>query len=154
MSVIKEFSCKVHGPFESTHPICLEVGCEAEVVREFRTPPSIGSEYLKRFDKGIKQSVDMMKLGNLRTARAGEAAYGNGGKGMYWSDEVKTALGVDMAGLVNAASRPFKITYRDGREETLPKSVMRELGADGMTKRVLPKPAEITGHQSDRGPRK
>lgn len=150
MSVIKEFECAVHGVFESTHPICTEIGCEAEVKRVFLTPPAIGSEYLKRFDKGIRQSVDMMKLGNLRSARAGEAAFGNGGKGMLWSDEVKTALGVDMGGLLASASKPLKVTYRDGREETLPKSVMRELGAEGITRKVLPKPAELTGHRADR----
>jgi hypothetical protein len=152
--VIKEWECQRHGCFESTHPICPEIGCESEAIkRVFLTPPLVSDGTLKRFNAGIKKSVDMMGLGNLRSARAGEAAYGNSGNGMLWGDDVKKVLGVDMAALTQAAAKPMKVTYRDGHEETLNKSVMRELGAEGMTKRVLPRPAETTGSVADR-PRK
>jgi hypothetical protein len=151
VSVIKEWECKVHGYFPGTHPICPEIGCESEEVkRVFITPPTISDGTLKRFDQGIKRSVDMMKLGNLRSARAGEAAYGNSGNGMLWGDEVKRVLGVDMAGLVASASKPLSIERSDGKRETVEKSVMRELAAEGMTKRVLPRPAETIGHAQDR----
>ena len=147
--VLKEWECPVHGDFEGTHPVCPEIGCEAEIKQVFRTPVTIGSQTLKRFQAGIKQSVDMMGLGNLRSARAGEAAYGGNKNGMFWTNEVEK-LGVNIPGLVASAGTPMKVTYPDGHQESINKSVMRELGAEGMTQRVLPKPAELTGHRQDR----
>jgi hypothetical protein len=151
MGVIKEFECAEHGVFEGTHPICPEIGCESNSVkRVFLTAPMVSDGMLKRFDASTKKSVDMMKLGNLRTARAGEAAYGNNGSGMLWGDDIKRVMGVDMAQLQQAAATPLKVTHKDGRKETIEKSVMRELGAEGITKRVLPRPAETTGSKADR----
>ena len=147
---MKEWQCPAHGYFEGTHPICPELGCEADCVQVFLTPPLIGDENLKRFQAGIKRSVDMMGLGNLRTARAGEAAYGNAGNGMLWGDDVKKFLKVDMAQLVQSAGTPLTVTMKDGHTETIDKSVMRELGAAGITKRVLPRPAETTAHVTDK----
>lgn len=148
--VVKEWECPEHGTFESTHPICPEIGCDLSIRQVFLTPPNIGSNFMRRFDKGIKQSVDTMKLGNLRTARAGEAAYGNQGNGMLWGEQVQKVLGVDVGTLVGAASKPLQVTHKDGRQETIEKSVMRELAGEGMTARRLPKPAELTGHRADR----
>lgn len=150
MSVMKEWECPEHGTFECTHPICPEIGCDKEIKRVFLTPPTISDGMLKRFDASTKRSVDLMKLGNLRTARAGEAAYGQGGVGVLWGDECKQVLGVDMGQLRAAAATPLKITHADGRHEEVNKSVMRELGAEGITQRVLPRPAELTGHRADR----
>lgn len=150
MSVMKEWECPTHGCFESTHPLCPEIGCEREVKRVFLTPPTVSDGMLKRFDRGIKKSVDMMGLGNLRSARGGEASYGNGGAGVLWGDDVKRVLGVDMEALRQAAATPLTVTHRDGRKETVDKSVMREMGQAGITQRVLPKPAELTGHVQDR----
>ena len=150
MSVVKEWECPLHGYFESTHPLCLEIGCDAEVKQVFLTPPNIGSNELKRFDAGIRKSSDMYKIGNFRTARAGEAAYGNSGKGMLWGDECQKALGVSMEQLVASSATPMTVRHRDGHVETINKSVMRELGSEGMTKRTLPRPAETTGHVQDR----
>ena len=147
---MKEWECPAHGVFEGTHPLCPELGCEADCVQVFLTPPLIGDETLKRFNAGIKKSVDMMGLGNLRSARAGEAAYGNNGAGVLWGDDVKKFLKVDMASLVNAAATPLQVTMKDGHTETINKSVMRELGQEGITKRVLPRPAETTAHVTDR----
>lgn len=153
MSVWKEWECPVHGYFESTHPICPEISCVEDCRQVFLTPPTISDGTLKRFDASTKKSVDMMGLGNIRTARAGEAAYGNSGNGMLWGDDVKRVLGVDMSQLQAAAATPLKVTRRDGKVETIDKSVMRELGAEGITKRVLPRPAETTGHIADKAKR-
>jgi len=151
MSVMKEWECAEHGCFEGTHPICPEIGCESNSVkRVFLTAPMVSDGMLKRFDASTKKSVDMMKLGNLRTARAGEAAYGNSGNGMLWGDDVKKVMGVDMAALTAAAAMPLKVTHKDGRQESISKSVMRELGSEGITKRVLPRPAETTGSKVER----
>lgn len=150
MSVIHDYECSVHGVFECTHPICPEIGCEGEVKLVFLKPPSIGSEGLKRFNAGIKKSVDSMKLGNLRSARAGETAYGNQGSGMLWGDDVQKVLGVSMDQLRASAAQPLKVTHRDGHTEQVDKSVMRELAGEGMTGRRLPQPAELVGHRADR----
>ncbi|MBA0085215.1 MAG: hypothetical protein HRJ53_09475 [Acidobacteria bacterium Pan2503] len=150
MSVMKEWECPEHGYFASTHPLCPEIGCTADCPRVFVTPVTVSDGVLKRFDASTKKSVDMMGLGDLRTARAGEAAYGNGGAGVLWGDECQRVLGVDMAGLRASAAKPLNVTFADGRKETIEKSVMRELGREGITQRVLPKPAETTGSIQDR----
>lgn len=151
MSVMKEWECRLHGAFESTHPLCPEIGCDSEdVKRVFLTPPTISDGMLKRFDRGIKRSVDMYGLKNLRSARGGEAAYGNEGKGMLWGNDVQKVLGVDMGALLQASATPLQVTHADGRKETVEKSVMREMGQAGITRQVLPKPAELTGHVQDR----
>lgn len=155
MSVWKEWECAAHGCFEGTHPICPVIGCESGAVKQvFLTPPMISDGYLRRFDRGIKKSVDMMKLGNLRSARAGEAAYGNSGNGMLWGNDIQKVLGVDMGALTAAAAVPLKVTHADGHTEQIEKSVMREMGAAGITQRVLPQPAELTGHVQDKAKRK
>lgn len=151
MSVMKEWECKAHGCFESTHPICPEIGCESgEVKRVFLTPPTISDGTLKRFDAGIKKSADLMGIGNFRSARGGEAAYGNSGKGMLWGNDIQKVLGVDMGALLQASAAPLNVTHADGRKETIEKSVMREMASEGMTRAVLPKPAEMTGHVQDK----
>lgn len=150
MSVMKEWECPLHGCFECTHPVCPEIGCDREVQRVFLTPPTISDGVLKRFDASTKRSVDMMRLGNLRSARPGEPSYGNGGTGMLWGDDIKKVLGVDMGQLRASAAVPLTITKADGTVEQIDKSVMRELGREGITQRRLPKPAELTGHRTDR----
>jgi len=54
MGIIKEFSCKGHGPFEAEEPICPR-GCTAGVSRQFRTPTSISTGGRTR---GIDQSLE------------------------------------------------------------------------------------------------
>ena len=150
--IIKEFECQDHGYFESTHPICFALGCESQHVRRvFLTAPSIGSTELKRFHEGLKKSADLMGIGDFRTARAGETAYGgSAGKGMLWGDDIKKVLGVDMGQLAAAAAVPLDVTRRDGTHEKVDKSVMRELAAEGMTKAVLPRPAELIRSRGDK----
>lgn len=148
---MREWECPIHGYFECTHPLCPEIGCEAEVKQVFLTPPTISDGMLKRFNAGLKKSADMMGISDFRSARAGESAYGNFGKGMLWGDEVQKVLGVSMDQLRASAAKPLHVTHADGRQEKIEKSVMRELAGEGMTKKVLPKPAEAIGHRADRG---
>ena len=142
---MKEWECPAHGYFESTHPLCPELGCLADCNQVFLTPPTVSDGVLKRFDASTKKSVDMMKLGNLRTARAGESAYGTGGRGMLWGNDVQKQLGVSMETLVANAAAPLVV-----KGQKIDKSVMRELAAEGMTKKVLPRPAELIGDRRDR----
>jgi hypothetical protein len=152
MAAMKEWECPVHGDFDCTHPLCPHVGCETEVKQVFRTPVTIGSQLRKRFDAGIKKSVDMMGLGNLRSSRAGEASYGgNTGDQVLWGNDVERVLGVSINQLTATAARPLNVTYKDGRKETIETSVMRELAAEGATSHRLPRPAELTRDPKDRG---
>ena len=151
MSVMKEWECPQHGCFESTHPICPDITCSADCRQVFLTPPTVSDGTLKRFDAGVRRSAELMGITNFRTARAGEAAYGNSGKGMLWGNDIQKALGVDMGTLAAAASVPLTVTHKDGHQEKIEKSPMRELARDsGLTKRVLPIPADRTGHRGER----
>lgn len=150
MAVLAEWECALHGVFECTHPCCPAFNCDSsQVKRVFVTPPHIGSQTLKRFDKGIKRSAEMYGISNFRTAREGEAAYGGGGNGVLWGDQIQKTLGVDMSALQAAAQRPFKVP---GRNEVLTNNnPMREVATElGITKRVLPKPAEEIRSKHDK----
>ena len=152
MSVMKEWECAEHGVFDGTHPICPEVCCASDkVTRVFLTPPTISDGMLKRFNKGLQKSADMMGIGNFRTAREGESAYGNAGKGMLWGNDVQKVLGVDMATLQAQAAVPLNVTLADGRKQKIEKSVMRELGAEGITghRALAPLPAERIGAKAE-----
>ena len=150
MAVMKEWECPVHGAFDSTHPICPEIGCESEPKQVFRTPVAIGSNFLKRFDQGIRKSVDMMGLGNLRSAKQGETAYGGDKGGVLWGSDIQKVLGVSLEQMVASAGKPMNVTFKDGRKESLNPSVLRELAAEGATRNSLPRPAELTGDRRDR----
>src|SRR5437016_7570872 len=151
MGVIREFECEAHGYFESTHPICWALGCDsAHVKRVFLTAPSVGSPELKRFHEGLKRSADLMGITNFRSAREGESSFGNSGKGLLWGDEIKKVLGVDLGQLSAAAAQPLTVIHRDGTKEAVDKSPMRELAAEGMTRAVLPKPAELIRSKADK----
>ncbi len=144
MSVIKEWNCLLHGPFEGSHPICCEHGCDSKaVVREFRTPPNIGSRMLKQFDAGMKRSSDMYRIGNFRSAREGEAAYGgdagkDNGMQVLWGEQCKRVLGRSFAELTTMAHRPIVgDTYVPTRDRN---NGMRDAATDiGITGRRLPK---------------
>lgn len=163
MAVLREWKCAHHGSFESSHPICPNFGCESEAVeREFRTAVSIVSSGRRRFDNGIKQTVDGMRLGNLRTAhRDGDSSYGGDkarelGTEILWGDEVKKRpefRGMGFDALTQQAQQPFSVQRRDGSVETLTdNNGMRQAANEvGITKRVLPK-AERSIHKSDLKP--
>jgi hypothetical protein len=153
MSVTKEWECMEHGTFECSHPICPALGCDSKLVkRVFLTPPNIGSSELKRFNEGIKKSADMYGINNFRTARAGEAAYGGeaakaASTQVLWGDDIQKTLGLNMGDLTARAQQPLTVTKPDGSKETLTRNnPMREVATElGITRRALPKAAEVTG---------
>jgi hypothetical protein len=150
--VIKEWECPVHGAFDSTHPVCLEVGCDAECKQVFRTPVGLLSDFHKRFDQGIRKSSDLMGIGDFKSARAGESSFAGRAEqgGVLWGADVQKVLGVNVEQLTAAAARPLKVTYRDGHTESVNTSVMQELANEGATHNVLPRPAELTGDRRER----
>ena len=157
MAVLKEFSCIEHGPFEGSHPICPASGCDSSAVsQEFRTAPTIGSGFVKRFDAGIRKSSDMMGGKNFRTARAGEAAYGGDaaketGLGVLWGDESRKVLGRSFAELTQVAAKPLEVRKRDGSGTIRMdrNNGMREaVAATGLTGRRLPRAADVTAEPS------
>lgn len=152
MAVVKEWTCLEHGEFDSTHPICPNFRCESKFVKqEFRTPVSIGTQFKKRFDAGIRKSADMMHISNFRTAREGEAAYGGDkakelGMEVLWGDESKKKMGKSFAELTGIAQKPLIVQKRDGGELRLDRNnAMREAANEaGITRRAVPKAHEVT----------
>jgi hypothetical protein len=152
--VIKEWSCLEHGPFERSHGICPALGCDSRsVTQEFRTPVSIRHGNTSRTDAGIRKSVDMYGLGNVRSARVGEASYG-GDKGkelgmeVLWGNDVQKKMGRSFAEMTGVAQKPLVVQKRDG-SGTLrmdQNNAMRQAATDyGITKRVVPRAAEVSG---------
>jgi hypothetical protein len=162
MAVLKEWECASHGPFEGSHPVCPELGCDSSSVKQvFLTPPNIGSQALKRFDRGIRRSAEMMGISNFRSARAGEQAYGGdaakkAGMEMLWGDDVQRILGKSVGELSAAAQAPLTITKGNGERETLTRNNgMADAATElGITKRALPKAGEIISHKGDVTPAK
>ena len=153
MAVVKEWACLEHGPFESSHPICPNFGCDSKnVVREIRTAPAMRSDGMKKFDAGIRRSSDLMGGANFRTAREGEASFGgqaarDAGTEVLWGNESKAKLGKSFAELTNLAAKPLEVKKRDG-SGTLRldrNNAMREAAMEaGITRRRLPRAAELT----------
>src|SRR5260221_11932751 len=109
MGVIKEFECKKHGHFESSHPICPNFGCRsADVQRVFLTPVGLKSDFVHRHEQGIKKLAESYGQSDFRSARAGEASKKRAvGQELLWGSDVKKNLGMDMAELTAAPSTPF-----------------------------------------------
>jgi hypothetical protein len=160
MAVLREWACLEHGPFEGSHAICPALGCDSRAVsQEFRTPVGIRSGLTKRTDAGIRKSVDMYGLGNVRSAREGEASYG-GDKGkelgmeVLWGNDVQKKMGRSFAEMTGVAQRPLIVKKRDG-SGTLrldQNNAMRQAATElGITRRVVPQAAEVSG---DKGTRK
>jgi hypothetical protein len=158
MSVLKEWRCIEHGEFESSHPICPASGCESKgVAREFRTAPTIGSSFRKRFDAGIRRTSEMMGGANFRTARAGDTAFGGDvgrekGLNLLWGNESQRVLGRSFAELTQIAARPLDIKKRDGSVERFERNnAMRETvtSMPTLTRSRLPKPGELTKAKQD-----
>jgi hypothetical protein len=159
--VIKEWNCLLHGEFDGTHPICPSHGCRSlAVVREFRTAPTVRSNGMKKFDAGIRRTADMMKLGNLRTARAGEAAYGGDaakqkGLEILWGQDVQKTMGHSFAELASIAQRPLTVPRRDGSApivETRNNGMRGAATEAGITGRRLPQIGELAMVRSDAVP--
>jgi hypothetical protein len=153
MGVLKEWTCIVHGPFESSHAICPNFGCDSKgVSQEFRTPVRIGSQFRKAFDAGIRKSSDMMGGKNFRTARAGDTAYGGdaakeAGTELLWGDaQVKKVMGRSFAELRSVAAKPLVINKRDGTQIRHERNnAMADAATTaGITQRRLPPIAELS----------
>ena len=159
--ILKEWNCLLHGEFDGTHPICPSMGCSSKaVVREFRTAPTIRSSGMKKFDAGIRRTADMMKLNNIRTARAGEAAYGGEaakqtGLEVLWGSDVQRVMGRSFAEMSSAAQRPLVVPRRDGTGSitVTRNNAMREAATEaGITRRTLPPVGELVTVRSDKVP--
>jgi hypothetical protein len=152
--ILKEWSCLEHGPFEGSHAICPAMGCDSRAVtQEFRTPVGIRHANTARTDAGIRKSVDMYRLGDVRSAREGEASYG-GDKGkelgmeVLWGNDVQKKMGRSFAELSNAAAQPLVVKKRDGSGSLRldRNNAMREAATElGITKRRVPHAAEVSG---------
>ena len=108
-------------------------------MREIRTAPGFKSDKSKRFDAGLRKTADGMKLGNLRSAREGEAAYGGDiGRQLLWGDDAKKYMGMDIGAIVDKAAVPFEVTKRDGSRERVPQGMRLAANEAGLTSHVLP----------------
>ena len=125
MSVIKEFRCKKHGNFESSHPICPALGCDSShVERVFLTPVGIKSEFVSRHEKGIKRLATAYGQSDFKTARAGESSIKHPvGQQVLWGNDIQKHLGMDINALTAAAARPFVVEKPDGSRETVPQGM-------------------------------
>jgi hypothetical protein len=152
MAVIKEFACLEHGEFVGSHPICPAMGCDSKHVRqEFRTAPKIRHSGTSRTDAGIRKSVDMYGLGNVRSAREGEASYGGDrgkelGMEVLWGNDVNKKMGRSFAELSGAAHKPLTVQTNKGPQTLTRNNAMREAATEmGITRRRIPKAGEVAG---------
>jgi hypothetical protein len=153
--ILKEWACLEHGPFEGSHAICPAMGCDSRAVsQEFRTPVGIRHGNTSRTDAGIRRSVDMYSLGNVRSARDGEASYGGDrgkdlGLEVLWGNDVQKKMGRSFAEMTGAAQAPLVVPKRDGSGVVrLDKNnAMREAATEyGITRRAgAPRAAEVSG---------
>lgn len=151
--ILHDWHCRDHGNFEGSHPICPEMGCESEhVVKVYLKAPGIRSDFMKRHDAGIRKSADSMHLGNFRSARAGEAAYGGDigkpGERVLWGSDVNKVSGKPFAALTQQAEATSKFRKKDGSTEVVPNG-MRLAAQAGITSRPI-KPAERTVSMADK----
>ena len=146
MSVRKEWECKKHGTFSSSHPICPAMGCRSDKVeRVFLTPVSIKSEFLSRHERGIKKLAASYGQSDFKSARAGETSVKSPvGQKLLWGNEVKKELGMDMGQLTAQAAQPFTVTKADGSRETVPHGMRLAATELGITSKVLPPAGELT----------
>lgn len=144
--VIKEWKCKTHGVFDSSHPICPALGCRSKnVERVFITPPGIKSEFVRRHEKGIQKLAAAYGQTDFKTAKAGDASIKSPvGSKLLWGNDVKQALGMDMGQLTAQTAQPFTVTKGDGKTETVPHGMRLAATELGITQKVLPPVGEMT----------
>jgi hypothetical protein len=143
--IIKEFRCKKHGNFESSHEICPSLGCDSsKVERVFLTPVGIKSEFVSRHEKGIKKLAQAYGQSDFKTARAGEASIKHPvGQELLWGANVQKTLGMDINALVARTAQPFVVEKADGSREVVPHGM--RLAADlGIQNSVVPPAGELT----------
>lgn len=136
--IIKEFRCKKHGDFESSHPICPALGCRSQnVERVFLTPPGVKSEFVTRHERGVKKLAQAYGQTDFRTARAGESSKKQDlGQKLLWGNDVKRSLGMDMSTLTAQAAQPFTVQHKDGTTETVPHGMRQAATEMGITRRA------------------
>lgn len=141
--LIKEWSCAQHGPFEGSHPICPEMGCDSsDVKREIRTAPATKSDATKRFDDGIRKTAEMYGQSDFKSARAGESSKANSqASQVLWGDKASRFLGRPLQQA--HVPQQFNIQDREGNARVWTDKGGMATAADdiGITRSVLP-PAE------------
>lgn len=144
--IIKEFRCKKHGNFESSHPICPALGCRSQnVERIFLTAPGVKSEFVTRHEQGVKKLAAAYGQHDFRTARAGESSKKHDlGQRLLWGNEVEKSLGMNMDSLTARTAQPFTVQRNDGKTETVPHGMRLAATELGITQRVLPPAGELT----------
>jgi hypothetical protein len=156
MAVMREWLCLEHGEFDGTHPICPSYGCDsAHVSQEFRTPVTIGSEFRKRHEQGMRKSAEMYKIDDFKSARPGETSFAGrapAGQELLWGDDCKKVLGHNFAELTQVAAKPLIVPKRDGSVARLDRNNgMRDAATEvGITRRRVPA-AEFTAHKGEKG---
>lgn len=146
MSVLKEWACKKHGTFDSSHPICPALGCDSsKVERVFLTPVGIKSEFVSRHEKGIKRLAAAYGQSDFKTARAGESSIKHPvGQQVLWGNDIQKHLGMDIGALAARTAQPFVVEKADGSRETVPQGMRLAATELGITQRVLPPAGELT----------
>lgn len=144
--IIKEWRCKQHGDFESSHPICPALGCRSkQVERVFLTAPGVKSEFVTRHEAGVKKLAAAYGQTDFRTAKPGESSKKHDlGQKLLWGNEVQKTLGMGMADLTARTAQPFTVEKKDGSKETVPHGMRLAATELGITQRVLPPAGELT----------
>lgn len=154
---MKEWNCLEHGPFDCTHAICPEPGCDSEhITQEFRTPVGIGTDFRRRFDAGMRKSADMMQINDWKSAKAGDTSFAGRadpalGQKLLWGDESKKVIGHSFAELTQIAQKPLAVKARDGSEKVLTRNngMAEAATAAGLTRRRLPQAHEVTAAKAE-----
>lgn len=156
--ILNDWKCPRHGDFEASHAICPTFGCDSTgVVKIFKKAPGVISAATRRFDTGLKQSAASYGLSDIRSARAGEAAYGGKhSNGVLWGDQVNQIMrpGGTLPGLMAAAGGAYKrpdgrteygSAYKmpDGSTQVVPHGMRQAATEIGVTKRALPRAERI-----------
>ena len=157
--MIKEFCCIAHGYFEGSHPICPHLGCDSsEVTQVFLTAPKIMSGKTKRFDVGIRRSSDLMRINNFRSAKEGETSFAGRaedaplGMELLWGNDVQRKMGKNFSELTTAAQQPLSVRTGRGVETLTQNNAIADLATTaGITKRVLPRAAEVVASDKSEG---
>ena len=156
MAVMREWACLEHGPFERTHPICPAYGCDSRAItQEFRTPVTIGSQFRKRHEAGMRKSADMYQVSDWKSSKAGDVSFAGRsdpslGSKVLWGDESKRVLGHSFSELTQIAAKP--LVGREGQVIMSRNNGMAEAAtAAGITSRRLPRADEVSVSRAEKG---
>lgn len=139
--ILHDWSCPRHGIFEASHAICPGLDCDSTgVVKVHLKAPGHLSATTRRFDAGLRTNADAYRLPNIRSARAGEAAYGGKASGILWGDQIEkiTRPGSNFASLAAAAQATNSYKMPDGSVKSVPNGMRLASNEVGLTRRALP----------------